>query len=279
LADSHTQPPPNGFGWDAYHINSISLVGNDRFVASFRSTWSAVMVDRSTGKVLWTLGGRHSSFRIPSGADFQWQHDVQYHAGDDVSVFDDHCCEITGNGQYLSPDGPSRGLVFHLDLATHTAAVIKRYANNQGFDAEYMGNLQQLPDGGAFLGWGDAPFMSEYSPAGRVIFQAILPSPDLSYRTYLQRWVGLPLTPPSGAARVLDGRTVVYASWNGATEVRGWKVLALASSGAATVAARSSRTGFETAIPVSSNGGRYEVQALDATGRVIGTSLPFAAKS
>ena len=277
LTDSYTQPPPNGFGWDAYHINSISLVPGDRLLVSFRNTWSAVMIDRKTGRVLWTLGGKHSTFTIPSGADFQWQHDVEYHPGDDISVFDDHCCEITGNGQYLNPDGPSRALVFHVDPATRTATVSKRFANNQGFDAEYMGNVQLLPDGGAFIGWGDAPFISKYSPSGRLIFQAVLPSPDLTYRAYLQNWVGLPDTTPSGAARLRDGHTTVYASWNGATRVDGWRVLAVSSAGVGRPIAHASRTGFETTIAVATSAASYEVQALDAAARPIGTSRPFTA--
>jgi hypothetical protein len=227
--------------------------------------------------VLWTLGGKHSSFSIPPGSGFQWQHDVQYHAGDDVSVFDDHCCEITGNGQYLNPDGPSRGLVFHVDPATHVATVVRRYVNNQGFDAEYMGNVQLEPNGGAFIGWGDAPFLSKYNAAGRVIFQAILPSPNLSYRAYLQNWVGLPLTAPSGAARVQNGRTIAYASWNGATEVASWRVMAIGSGGKATKVAQAPKGGFETQIPLTGASARLEVQALDAHGHVIGSSPPFTA--
>jgi EmrB/QacA subfamily drug resistance transporter len=277
LTDSETQPPSNGFGWDAYHINSISLVPGDRMLVSFRNTWSAVMVDRKTGRVLWTLGGKHSTFSVPAGAGFQWQHDVQYHPGGEISVFDDHCCEITGNGQYLDPDGPSRALVFKLDPATRSATVVKRFANNQGFDAEYMGNVQLLSDGGAFIGWGDAPFISEYSPSGRVIFQAVLPSPDLTYRAYLQNWVGLPVTRPSGAARLREGHVIIYVSWNGATRVHRWRVLAVPSAGAPRAIAQAVRTGFETAIPAPTSAGRYEVQALDSAGRPIGTSRPFAA--
>jgi hypothetical protein len=234
------------------------------------------MVDRRTGGILWTIGGKHSSFPIPASAAFQWQHDVEYHAGNVISLFDDHCCEITGNGIYLSPTGNSRGLVLRVDPATRAVSVLKRIYNDQGYDAEYMGNVELLRGGGTFIGWGDAPLMSDYGASGHLVFQAQLPGPDIDYRAYLQRWVGLPLTAPSGAARVHDGRTVVYASWNGATQVRGWRVLAVPASGAAHPVANAPRSGFETDIPITNGAGRYEVQAIDAAGRVIGTSGPFS---
>jgi hypothetical protein len=138
-----------------------------------------------------------------------------------------------------------------------------------------MGNTQILPDGNVIVGWGEVPFVSEYTAAGKLIFDAAFPSPDMSYRAYVQPWVGKPLTPPSGAARTRRGATTVYASWNGATQVSSWKVLAATANGWAEPLATHTRTGFETSIPVSGGAGRFQVQALDASGRVLGTSKAF----
>jgi hypothetical protein len=98
----------------------------------------------------------------------------------------------------------------------------------------------------------------------------------MSYRAYVQPWVGKPLSPPSGAARVRGGATTVYASWNGATQVSTWKVLAVTAAGATQALTRHARTGFETSIPVSTGARRFQVQALDASGQVLGTSRTFA---
>jgi hypothetical protein len=68
----------------------------------------------------------------------------------------------------------------------------------------------------------------------------------------------------------------VYASWNGATRVTGWRVLARSRAGGLTAAGAAARSGFETAIPVRPGYRRFRVEALDAGGRVIGTSPPFA---
>ncbi len=92
----------------------------------------------------------------------------------------------------------------------------------------------------------------------------------------VEQWVGLPLTVPAGAARQSNGRTTVYASWNGATKVVSWRVLAKAGVGRMTVVAHAARSGFETAIPVPADYTSFEVQALDANGRVLGTSRTFS---
>jgi hypothetical protein len=192
-----------------------------------------------------------------------------------VTLFDDHCCDITGADTYLPATGPSRGVTFKLDQASHTARVVSQYSHGATFHSEYMGNTQVLPNGNVVVGWGQVPFVSEYTASGKLIFDAAFPSPDMSYRAYVQPWVGRPLYPPSGAARSRGGTTTVYASWNGATQVSAWRVLAVTAGGATRPLSTHGRTGFETAIPVSRGAQRFRVQALDASGRVLATSRAF----
>jgi EmrB/QacA subfamily drug resistance transporter len=275
LSESQASLPTNGFPWDAYHINSVELVGDGTFLVSMRDTWAAYLVNIDTGGIEWTLGGRHSSFKFGPRAAFQWQHDVSLQAGSTVSLYDDHCCQLTGGGTYVEPTGPSRGLVLKLDQQTRTATFAAQYTRGEDFDAAYMGDTQPLPNGNVFVGWGSEPYFSEYSRSGRLLFEGELPGPNLTYRATLEQWVGLPLSPPVGAARRTGGRTTVYASWNGATEVLSWRVLAGSSAGRMSVVATHAKSGFETAIPVPQSYTSFKVQALDTGGRVIGTSRPF----
>ena len=60
-------------------------------------------------------------------------------------------------------------------------------------------------------------------------------------------WVGEPLTDPAGAAREAGGCTTVYASWNGATELASWRVLA-GSSSAGSSAGSGSSSGASWAV-------------------------------
>jgi EmrB/QacA subfamily drug resistance transporter len=276
LEDSYATVPTNGFPWDAYHVNAIDLAGNGTFLVSMRNTWAAYLVDIATGKIEWTLGGKRSSFTFGPGAAFQWQHDVALAPGSKVTMFDDHCCQLTGGGTSVPATGASRGLVLKLNQQSHLATLVAQYPGGGDFESEYMGDTQPLASGDTFIGWGSEPYFSEYSPSGRQLLLARFPGADLSYRTLIEPWVGLPLTPPIGAARQSGGRTTVYASWNGATRLVSWRILAGSGSGRLTPVAHTAKTGFETAIAVPSGYTRFEVQALDAVGRVIGVTRPFA---
>ena len=108
------------------------------------------------------------------------------------------------------------------------------------------------------------------------MLDGVLPGSDLSYRATVEPWVGLPLSPPVGAARAANGKTTVYASWNGATEVVSWRVLAGPGAGPLTVVANAAKSGFETAIPLPHSYKSFKVEALSANHRVIGISAPFA---
>ena len=52
------------------------------------------------------------------------------------------------------------------------------------------------------------------------------PNQNLSYRAFKNKWVGLPLYPPSIAVELFCEDAIVYASWNGSTETVAWQVLA-----------------------------------------------------
>ncbi len=276
LSQSQASLPTNGFPWDAYHVNSIQLTGNGTFLVSMRDTWAAYLVDAASGKIEWTLGGRNSSFKFGQGAAFEWQHDVRLQNASTLTVFDDHCCQLTGGGTSVDPTGPSRGLVLKLDQQARTATLAAQYGNHGDFRSEFMGDTQPQPNGDVFVGWGSEPYFSEFSSSGKLLFEAELPGPDLTYRATLESWVGEPLTRPSGAARQAAGSSTVYASWNGATRVASWRVLAGTGGGRMKAVATHARSGFETAIAVRPSEKSFELQALAAGGRVIGTSAPFA---
>jgi hypothetical protein len=272
LSDSQATLPTNGFPWDAYHINSIQLLGHGKMLVSLRNTWAAYLVDIKTGHIEWTLGGRHSSFKFGAKAGFEWQHDVRMQSPTQVTMFDDHCCQETGGGTYVSPTGPSRGLTLTLDQSGRTASLASEYSKGSSFDAQYMGSTQPLPGGGAFVGWGSQPSFSEFDSSGRLLLDVVLPHPDLSYRATLNQWAGKPLYPPAAVARRQGQKTVIYASWNGATQLAGWRVLGGPSASALKPLTTVGKSGFETTIPVSGGMAAYQVQAVDAQGHVLGTS-------
>ena len=278
LRESQATLPTNGFPWDAYHINSIQLVAPGKFLVSMRNTWAAYLVDASTGRIEWTLGGRGSSFKFGPGAGFEWQHDVRMQPGSStVSMFDDHCCQLTGGGTSVKATGPSRGLVLRLDQGARTVSLVSQYGQREGFESEYMGDTQPLQGGGAFVGWGSERYFSEYDSSGKLLYEGILPEPDRSYRSQLEPWNGMPETKPAGAARRTGAGTTVYASWNGATKLASWRVLGASTAGGAMhPLADAPKSGFETSVSVPSGYASFELQALDASGHTLASSGAFA---
>jgi len=68
------------------------------------------------------------------------------------------------------------------------------------------------------------------------------------------------------------GGSVVYASWNGATELSSWTVFADSAPGDLSQAGSPRRTGFETMIAVNSSGPYFSVIANDARVGPLGQS-------
>ena len=64
----------------------------------------------------------------------------------------------------------------------------------------------------------------------------------------------------------------VYASWNGATEVASWRVLAGPSTHQLSAVTAAPNAGFETALHTPAAAAYVQVQALSASGAVLGTS-------
>jgi hypothetical protein len=141
-----------------------------------------------------------------------------------------------------------------------------------------LGDVQQLPDDGVFVGWGTAGSFTEFTPDGEVRFDASFTPGGMSYRVFRCPWVGRPQTLPDVAVRhATAGKTTVFASWNGATEVARWRVEAGPGRRALRPVRTVRRTGFETAIAIPRPAGVVAVSALDRHGTVLATSEPVRA--
>jgi hypothetical protein len=130
-----------------------------------------------------------------------------------------------------------------------------------------------LPDGRVLVGWGNVPYFSEFAADGALLLDGQFPVGDQSYRAFTANWAGHPTDKPAVAARVNPaGGSVVYASWNGATEVDTWTVLSGTSASALAPAGSQRRSGFETAITVNTVGPFFAVTAQDRNGGQLGQS-------
>ena len=122
------------------------------------------------------------------------------------------------------------------------------------------------------VGWGTSPYVTEYTSKGEVVFDAHLPHGGENYRALRLPWVGRPAEPPVLVYRHTGGQRVVYASWNGATEVARWRLETRTLAGVLTVADAVPRSGFETQLPVPYGAKTAVVAGLDLHGQELGRS-------
>jgi hypothetical protein len=264
LAESYVGLPKKGNVLDYFHINSVGETSDGNLLISARDTSALYKVDRSSGKVLWRLGGKKSDFQVQSAARFHWQHDARAWSNTAYTVFD--------NGAHRD-EKRSRGLLLDVNESAKTVALTRAYLHPAGFISPALGSVSLLPDGRVFVGWGDQPYFSEFDSDGSLLLDGQLPIGVRSYRAFTADWVGRPTTKPRIVAKANPaGGFVVRASWNGATEIDHWQVLGGASGSSLEPVGTQRWTGFETAIAVNSTGPAFCAVALDAGGRELGRS-------
>lgn len=251
--------------FDYFHINSIALASDGDLLISARDTWTVYKVSRPTGEIVWRMNGKKSDFTFGPGASFFWQHHVRMLDSDTMTVFD--------NGAKPAEEKHSRALVLNVDLDKKHVTLRNQYWHpGKVILSATEGSAQLLPDGRMFVGWGNTPAFSEFSPDGRLLLDGSMPKDDPSYRAFLIDWNGHPLKAPDVAARHRSGGATVYASWNGATNVASWTVYAGKSRSSLARVGSARSSGFETAIAVPDPGPYFAVQPRDAAGAVLARS-------
>ncbi|HEY5046349.1 MAG TPA: arylsulfotransferase family protein [Solirubrobacteraceae bacterium] len=277
LSESNNPAPKVSYPWDYVHINSISPgpvgsaggVGADQpgnVLLSSRSTWTLYDVDLHTGAIRWRLGGSHSSFKLGSGTRFYWQHDAEWQPGGLISMFD--------NGSDPPKEKQSRGLLLAPNTANHSVSLVRQFTNpTKTLLAESQGNLLNMASaentsGNWLMGYGGLPNFTEYDASGHVLLDGTLGKNVQSFRTYLSPWSGQPTSAPAVAV----AGSAVVASWNGATNVASWRVLAGSSPTTLAAVASGAKSGFQTTVSLPASAAYVAVQALDPSGAVLGTS-------
>ncbi len=268
LGDSYSSAHDASTHWpfDYFHLNSVEQLADGRTLISARNTSALYELDTAGGQVLTRIGGRHSSLRLGRGAATAYQHDASVLPDGSISVFD--------NGGVPKVHSQTRGLVLSLDSRRRSESVRVQVEHPTPLLSGSQGNIQSLANGDLFMGWGSEPYFSEFSSAGKLLFDAHMHGSYQSYRAYRFQWTGAPSEPPAVAFVPAAGSVpaAVYASWNGDTRTAAWRVLAGPSPSTLTPVASAARSGFETAIALPAPAPALAVQALAADGSVLATS-------
>ena len=256
--------------WDWFHLNSISAGPNHDLLISSRNTSALYDLSLVSGRVLWRIGGKHPTFKMDGGTGMAYQHDARWQPDHTITVFDD--------GAVPKKHSQSRAIRLAIDWAHLTVHLVGREVRTPPLLSGSQGNDQVLPNGDSFVGWGEVPYFTEFSPSGEVVFEGRMPYPAQSYRAYKFSWSGTPVDAPAVVVKPAGGTAdTVYASWNGATAVSQWRVLAGPNAKSLSAILTFAAQGFESSASVPRVGTHFAVQALDAQGRLLGTSPIVAA--
>ena len=266
VEESYRKPPQDpGTALDYFHINTIEIDFDGNWLISAKGTSAVYKVDRESGEILWRLGGKESDFEMGKGTRFASQHDSRRQSDGTITIFD--------NGAPPQVHEQSRTIVLELDMDEMSATLVREYTHPKELLSTSQGNAQILPNSNVFVGWGSAPYISEYSKDGELLFDASFRGSAQSYRAFRLPWSGDPDDDPAVAVeRGSDERVTVYVSWNGATEIDTWQVLAGSDPDRLEPVESAPWRGFETTIVVTTAEPYVAVQARSATGRVLGTT-------
>jgi hypothetical protein len=272
LQESYGELPEDPrWAFDYFHINSIEVDHDNNLLISSRKTSTVYKVDRSSGEVIWRLGGKKSDFEMGPGSRFADQHDARRHSDTTITIFD--------NGSW-NVGAQSYGLELELDEDEMSATLVHQYPHPSGEYSGTQGSTQVLPNTNVFIGWGSNPHFSEFSRDGELLFDASFPPQVESYRAFRFEWSANPTQRELALAaeRVSGGVEVrLHASWNGSTQVARWRALAGSDPGRLKPVGGSAakRDGFETTISLKTSEPYVGVRAEDSSGKALGASKPI----
>jgi hypothetical protein len=262
LVESYYRLPRNSNRiYDYFHINSIDVDHDGNLLVSARNTHTVYKIDRRSGRIIWRLGGKHSDFELGPGVRFGWQHDARRRPDGTLTLFD--------NAAAPKLRRQSRGLVLRIDERHKRVILLHAFVHMPPLVSVDQGNMQKLPNGNYLVGWGHQPYVTEFGPHGRTLLDLRFARAGAdSYRAYRFPWIGRPRSRPAIA---VDGDTL-WASWNGATEVRSWQLLGGPEKAKLRPLLTVPKAGFETAIALPEEAAWVAVRALDRLGRSLARS-------
>jgi hypothetical protein len=182
---------------DYVHGNAIEIDNDSNLLLSSRHLDAITKINRTTGDVIWTLGGVENQFTfINDTLRFTYQHAVRRVANGNITIFD--------NGDYHTPQ-LTRAIEYSLDENAKTATLVWEYRHTPAFYSSYMGYVQRLSSGNTLIGWGGAnPTVTEVTPSGTIVFEMTFPAHIYSYRAYKFDWNGAPVSVNNQNSKVPD---------------------------------------------------------------------------
>lgn len=156
---------------DYAHFNSVFADTDGNYIVSARGLAQVAKVSRSSGEVLWKLGGKSNQFTFINDpfAHLCGQHTASRLENGNILIFD--------NGQHCWPAVPdriehTRAVEYELDLDAMTATLVWSY-HQPGVYTLSGGSAQRLPNGNTLISWNRGPeiLATEVDADGAKVFE------------------------------------------------------------------------------------------------------------
>ncbi|OAP55971.1 hypothetical protein AYL99_10123 [Fonsecaea erecta] len=286
VADSMIELPPEHYRyWDAFHLNSITKDARGDYLVSLRHTSTVYKISGNDGSIIWRLGGKYSNFQ--QNFNFSGQHHARILAEDDagmtITLFD-NAADDRGPPAYTADASSMQVIKVYDREEPRRAELLAQYVRPDGQLTDKRGSAQILESGNAFICWSMNGYISEHTADGRLVLEArFLGDRYDTYRGYhFADWVGRPAEPPALVSYAHPGgspktvpSTVLYVSWNGATEVASWTFYGASSVGSDDTFHKLgsvSKVSFESSMAVAGYWRYTYAEAYDVYRNLLGTS-------
>lgn len=160
---------------DPYHLNSVEPDGSG-LILSFRHEDAVYKIDKTTGNVVWKLGGtpraESLTFKGDPYGNFSGQHDAR--------LLPDGTLTLHDNGTNLSR--PPRAVRYSIDTAAKTATFVEQVVDPDVSSSECCGSARKVSGGDWVMSWGFQQGITEMTPASKRVFRLTFKDPYFSYR-------------------------------------------------------------------------------------------------
>src|SRR6266850_147975 len=166
---------------DYAHGNSIAADPQGNLIISSRHMSEVTKISRSTGEILWRMGGRKNQFTfVNDPIPVSYQHDAKLLPNGHLTLFD--------NGNYHVPQF-SRAVEYAIDETERTATLVWQYRLQPDVFGRLVGSVQRLPNGNTLICWGaTSPSATEVAPDGSIVWDLRFDENVTTYRAFRFEW-------------------------------------------------------------------------------------------
>ncbi len=164
---------------DYVHANAIMIDRDGHLLLSSRHMSEITKINRTTGEIIWRLGGKKNEFQfIDDAVGFSGQHSPNRMANGNFLIFD--------NGNSHTPQ-LSSAKEYQIDEESKTARLIREFRQSPDVYSSVMGNSLPILNDHILIGWGkntSGAFLTEFDQEGNVCTNVSWPNSGIywSYR-------------------------------------------------------------------------------------------------